>query len=111
MEQVTDEQLFTLLDPETNSIAALESLSEVDLVRTVTISGEPHSVMQAVGPPGGALCASCSTDRSAGKTLRRPSMEVAECAQELIYGVQPAGGIGTEEPEINYIILKGFAKH
>jgi Protein of unknown function (DUF1572) len=48
MEQVTDEQLFAPLDPETNSIAALESLSEVDLVRTVTIRGEPHSVMQAV---------------------------------------------------------------
>jgi hypothetical protein len=47
MEQVTDEQLAPL-DPETNSIAALESLSEVDLVRTVTIRGEPHSVMQAV---------------------------------------------------------------
>jgi Protein of unknown function (DUF1572) len=104
MEQVTDEQLFTPLDPETNSIAvivkhlsgnmrsrwtdfltsdgekpdrnrdgefldpspnrqalletwedgwkrlfeALESLSEADLVRTVTIRGEPHSVMQAI---------------------------------------------------------------
>jgi hypothetical protein len=104
MEQVTDEQLFASLDPETNSIAvivkhlsgnmrsrwtdflttdgekpdrnrdgefldppptrdalletwedgwgrlfeALESLSEVDLVRTVTIRGEPHSVMQAI---------------------------------------------------------------
>jgi hypothetical protein len=48
MEQVTDEQLFAPLDSETNSIAALESLSEVDLVRTVTIRGEPHSVMQAV---------------------------------------------------------------
>jgi len=104
MEQVTDEQLFAPLDPETNSIAvivkhlsgnmrsrwtdflttdgekpdrdrdaefldppptrqalletwgdgwsrlfeALESLSEADLGRTVTIRGEPHSVMQAV---------------------------------------------------------------
>jgi hypothetical protein len=104
MEQVTDENLFTSLDPESNSIAviakhlsgnmrsrwtdflttdgekpdrnrdgefmdppqtrqalleswgdgwsrlfaALGSLSEADLVRTVTIRGEPHSVMQAV---------------------------------------------------------------
>jgi Protein of unknown function (DUF1572) len=104
MEQVTSEQLFTPLDPETNSIAvivkhlsgnmrsrwtdflttdgekpdrnrdgefvdppqtrqalletwedgwsrlftALESLSEADLVRTVTIRGEPHSVVQAI---------------------------------------------------------------
>jgi hypothetical protein len=104
MEQVTDENLFISLAPETNSIAvivkhlsgnmrsrwtdflttdgekpdrnrdgefidppetrqamleswgdgwsrlfaALESLSEADLVRTVTIRGEPHSVMQAV---------------------------------------------------------------
>lgn len=32
----------------TNPIAALESLSEVDPVRTVTIRGEPHSVMRAV---------------------------------------------------------------
>jgi hypothetical protein len=104
MEQVTEEQLFTPLDPETNSIAvivkhlsgnmrsrwtdflttdgekpdrnrdgefldppptrqalmetwedgwgvlfeALELLSEADLVRTVTIRGEPHSVMQAI---------------------------------------------------------------
>jgi hypothetical protein len=37
-------------------------------------------------------------------------MEVAERAQKLICGVQPAGGVGTEEPEINYIILKGYAK-
>jgi hypothetical protein len=37
-------------------------------------------------------------------------MEVAECAQELICGFQPAGGIGTEEPEINHVILKGYAK-
>jgi hypothetical protein len=29
-------------------MAALESLSEVDLVRTVTLRGEPHSVIQAV---------------------------------------------------------------
>src|ERR1700742_4649453 len=104
MEQITDENLFISLDPETNSIAvivkhlsgnmrsrwtdflttdgekpdrnrdgefidppetrqamleswsdgwsrlfaALESLSEADLVRTVTIRGEPHSVMQAI---------------------------------------------------------------
>jgi hypothetical protein len=104
MEQVTDEQLFAALDPESNSIAvivkhlsgnmrsrwtdflttdgekpdrnrdgefvdppptrqalletwedgwarlfeAMEALSEADLVRTVTIRGEPHSVMQAV---------------------------------------------------------------
>jgi hypothetical protein len=104
MEQVTEEQLFTPLDPETNSIAvivkhlsgnmrsrwtdflttdgekpdrnrdgefvdppptrqalletwddgwghlfqALELLSDADLVRTVTIRGEPHSVMQAI---------------------------------------------------------------
>ena len=104
MEQVTDEQLFATLDPETNSIAiivkhlsgnmrsrwtdflttdgekpdrdrdgefvdppatrqalldawedgwarlfgALEPLSESDLVRTITIRGEPHSVMQAI---------------------------------------------------------------
>jgi hypothetical protein len=104
MEQISDEQLFTSLDPETNSIAiivkhlsgnmrsrwtdflttdgekpnrdrdrefvdppatrqalleawnegwarlfeALEPLSEADLVRTVTIRGERHSVMQAV---------------------------------------------------------------
>jgi hypothetical protein len=104
MEQVDAEQLFTPLDPETNSIAvivkhlsgnmrsrwtdflttdgekpdrnrdaefvdppltrealletwedgwarlfeALELLSEADLVRTVTIRGEPHSVMQAI---------------------------------------------------------------
>src|SRR6267154_2997441 len=104
MEQVTEEQLFTPLDPETNSIAvivkhlsgnmrsrwtdflttdgekpdrnrdgefldppptrqalmetwedgwrvlfeALELLLEPDLVRTVTIRGEPHSVMQAI---------------------------------------------------------------
>jgi hypothetical protein len=104
MEQVTEEQLFTPLDPETNSIAvivkhlsgnirsrwtdfltsdgekpdrnrdgefvdppptreallkawedgwgclfeALELLSEADLVRTVTLRGEPHSVMQAI---------------------------------------------------------------
>jgi hypothetical protein len=104
MEQVPNEQLFTPLDSETNSIAvivkhlsgnmrsrwtdflttdgekpdrnrdaefvdpfqtrqalleswedgwsrlfnALESLSEADLVRTVTIRGESHSVMQAV---------------------------------------------------------------
>jgi hypothetical protein len=103
-EQVTEEQLFTPLDPETNSIAiivkhlsgnmrsrwtdflttdgekpdrnrdaefldppatrlalletwedgwgrlfeALELLLEADLVRTVTIRGEPHSVMQAI---------------------------------------------------------------
>jgi Protein of unknown function (DUF1572) len=104
MEQVTEEQLFTPLDPETNSIAiiikhlsgnmrsrwtdflttdgekadrnrdvefidppptrqallntwedgwgrlfdALGLLSEADLVRVVTIRGEPHSVMQAI---------------------------------------------------------------
>jgi hypothetical protein len=104
MEQVIEEQLFTPLDPETNSIAviikhlsgnmrsrwtdflttdgekpdrnrdgefldppptrqalmetwedgwgllfeALELLSDADLVRTVTIRGEPHSVMQAI---------------------------------------------------------------
>ena len=104
MEQVTEEQLFTPLDPETNSIAvivkhlsgnmrsrwtdflttdgekpdrnrdgefvdppptrqalleawedgwgrlfeALGLLSEADLGRTVTIRGEPHSVMQAI---------------------------------------------------------------
>jgi Protein of unknown function (DUF1572) len=104
MEQISDEQLFTSLDPETNSIAiivkhlsgnmrsrwtdflttdgekpnrdrdrefvdppatrqaileawnegwarlfeALEPLSEADLVRTVTIRGERHSVMQAI---------------------------------------------------------------
>jgi Protein of unknown function (DUF1572) len=104
MEQVTDQQLFSTLDPETNSIAiivkhmsgnmrsrwtdflttdgekpdrdrdaefvappvtrqallhawedgwarlfgALEPLSELDLVRTITIRGEPHSVMQAI---------------------------------------------------------------
>jgi hypothetical protein len=104
MEQVTEEQLFTPLDPETNSIAvivkhlsgnmssrwtdflttdgekpdrdrdeefvdppptrqalletwddgwghlfqALELLLDADLVRTVTIRGEPHSVMQAI---------------------------------------------------------------
>ncbi len=104
MEQVTDQQLFATLDPETNSIAiivkhlsgnmrsrwtdflttdgekpdrdrdgefvdppatrqsllhawedgwarlfgALEPLSESDLVRTITIRGEPHSVMQAI---------------------------------------------------------------
>jgi hypothetical protein len=88
MEQVTEEQLFAALDPESNSIAvivkhlsgnmrsrwtdflitdgekpdrnrddeygwarlfgALEALSDADLVRTVTIRGEPHSVMQAV---------------------------------------------------------------
>src|ERR1700732_2027611 len=104
MEQLTDEQLFALLDEEANSIAiivkhmagnmrsrwtdfltsdgekpdrdrdgefvdppatrkalldlwedgwarlfaALEPLSEADLGRTVTIRGEPHSVLQAV---------------------------------------------------------------
>ena len=104
MEQVTDEQLFALLDQEANSIAivvkhmagnmrsrwtdflttdgekpdrdrdsefadppatrmalleawedgwsrlfgALEPLSDADLGRTITIRGEPHSVMQAV---------------------------------------------------------------
>ncbi len=104
MGQVTDEQLFTTLDQESNSIAiiikhmtgnmrsrwtdflttdgekpdrnrdsefvdapqtrkelfdvweqgwacvfqALESLTEADLARTVTIRGEPHSVMQAI---------------------------------------------------------------
>jgi len=104
MAQVTDEQLFRLLDEETNSIAvvvkhmagnmrsrwmdfltsdgekpdrnrdsefvdppdtreglmqlwehgwhcvfsALEPLSDADLARTVTIRGEPHSVMQAI---------------------------------------------------------------
>ena len=104
MEQVTDDQLFTALDEETNSIAiivkhmagnmrsrwtdflttdgekpdrnresefeappasraalmqvwedgwglvfrALEPLSDEDLGRTVTIRGEPHSVMQAI---------------------------------------------------------------
>ena len=104
MAQVTDEQLFTLLDAEANSIAlivkhmagnmrsrwtdflttdgektdrnrdgefeeppstrddlttvwengwqcvfgALEPLTDTDLVRTVTIRGEPHSVMQAI---------------------------------------------------------------
>jgi hypothetical protein len=104
MQQVTDEQLVTMIDPETNSIAtivkhmsgnmrsrwtdflttdgekpdrdrdsefvnppatrkalldawedgwtrvfhALEGLSEADLLRTVTIRGEAHSVMQAI---------------------------------------------------------------
>lgn len=104
MEQVTDEQLLTVLDPEMNSIAlivkhmagnmrsrwtdfltsdgekpdrnrdsefvepplsrrdltkvwedgwhlvfaALEPLSDADLSRTVTIRGEPHSVMQTI---------------------------------------------------------------
>jgi uncharacterized damage-inducible protein DinB len=104
MQQVTDDQLFTTLDEESNSIAivvkhmagnmrsrwtdfitsdgekpdrdrdsefvdppatraglletwedgwqrvlqALEPLSEADLARTVTIRGEPHSVMQAI---------------------------------------------------------------
>ena len=104
MEQITDEQLFATLDPESNSIAiivkhlagnmrsrwtdflttdgekpdrsrdrefidppptrcgvleawedgwkrlfeTLESLSEADLKRTITIRGEAHSVMQAV---------------------------------------------------------------
>jgi hypothetical protein len=104
MEQVTDQELFTVLDPESNSIAvivkhlsgnvrsrwtdfltsdgekphrnrdgefvdppasrealleawedgwsrvfeALEPLVEADLVRTVTIRGEAHSVMQAI---------------------------------------------------------------
>jgi Protein of unknown function (DUF1572) len=104
MEQVTDEQLLTVLDPEMNSIAvivkhmvgnmrsrwtdfltsdgekldrnrdsefveppssredlmkswengwncvfaALEPLSDADVTRTVTIRGEPHSVMQAI---------------------------------------------------------------
>lgn len=104
MDQVSDEHLFTILDPEANSIAiivkhmtgnmrsrwtdflttdgekpnrnrdsefidppatraalmadwengwaclfgALEPLSDEDLARTVTIRGEPHSVMQAI---------------------------------------------------------------
>ncbi len=104
MEQVTEGQLFTMLDPETNSIAvivkhmagnmrsrwtdfltsdgekpdrnrdsefidppttreglmqlwedgwrcvfdALEPLTDADLARTITIRGEPHSVMQAI---------------------------------------------------------------
>jgi hypothetical protein len=77
MEQVTDTELFATLDPEMNSIAimakhmagnmgsrwtdfltsdgekpnrnhALEPLSDADLARSVTIRGEPHSVMQAI---------------------------------------------------------------
>jgi hypothetical protein len=72
MEQVTDEQLFAPLDPETNSIAARESLSEVDPVRTVTHSRRTPFGHASCRPPGGALCASFRTGRSAGKTLRRP---------------------------------------
>ena len=74
---------------------ALELLSEADLVRTVTIRGEPHSVMQAINRQSRALRASCGTNRSAGEAFRRPSMEIAERAQESICGIQPAGGIGT----------------
>jgi uncharacterized protein DUF1572 len=46
MEQVTDEQLTAVLDPEMNSIAQIAK--DANLTRTITIRGEPHSVMQAV---------------------------------------------------------------
>ena len=87
----------------------------------VTFGGGPethgnHSRRPQLGhagckPPGGALCASCGTDCSAGETLRRSSMEVAERAQESICGIQPAGGIGTAKAEINCRILRCYSKH
>jgi hypothetical protein len=109
MELVTDEQGSAPLDPETNSIAALESLSELDLVGTVTIRGELHSVVRAVD--GQVEYYALYVGQIVLLARHFAGHRVAGCAQELICGVQPAGGIGTGEPEVNHIILKGYAKH
>ncbi|MGB8538850.1 MAG: DUF1572 family protein [Acidobacteriaceae bacterium] len=166
MAQVTEEQLFSPLDPETNSIAiivkhlsgnmrsrwtdflttdgetpernrdgefldppltrqalletwedgwgrlfeALELLSEADLVRTVTIRGEPHSVMQAINRQVAHYGHHVGQIVLLARALCRPSMEIADRAQESIHGIQAAGGIGTAKPEVNCRILGFYQK-
>jgi hypothetical protein len=45
------------------------------------------------------------------KALRRPSMEIAERAQESIHGIQRTGDIRPAKPEINYRILRCYIKN
>ena len=60
--------------------SALTPLTDADLERRVTIRGEPHSVMQADQPAGGALLVSRRADCVSREAVAEHELEVAERA-------------------------------
>jgi Protein of unknown function (DUF1572) len=90
---------------------ALERLSEAGLGCTVTIRGEPHSVMQAVNRRVAHYALHVGQNVLLARNFAGHRWKSLSVPRNQSVEIQPAGGIGTAKPEINCRILRCYSKH
>ena len=82
-------------------LGTLESLSDADLGRTITIRGEAHSVMQAINRQVAHYPYHCGQIVFLAKHLCAGPLADFECAARPISGVQPSRSRWRGEPPLS----------